>query len=156
MRIPPRILPIVLLIFVTVASHAIQLNVQAGSDWTVTVTWSGVAGDDLTGTYESATNEALIRVRQADYPYHVDVRRSDTTWDADLHLYVKRNTAVATLVGGTTYQEVGTAAGVEFFHSTTSASTGWLDIQLQLTGVNVGIDARSFLTTVIYTVTEDP
>ena len=28
-------------------THAIQLNVQAGSDWDVTVTWSGVAGENL-------------------------------------------------------------------------------------------------------------
>jgi hypothetical protein len=128
-------------------------------DWTVTVVYGALAGNDLTSTYTSAANEAVLRIRFATIGamWRVTVKRADTTWHANLHLSVMR-TSVGNppgyLVGGTVYQEVTTTDEAFFWVETPIDLVRAIRCRFQLTGVGAAIGARNFLTTVTYTVTE--
>ena len=121
----------------------------------------GGAGGDVPATFESSdrtfdvTVWALIGSPPNDW--HIDVSRADTTWHADLHLYVRRSGSGtgATLTGGTTYQEVTTTATL-FFSGSGGSCTG-IPVRYQISGsyAALGIPAGTYRTTITYTVTAD-
>jgi hypothetical protein len=155
-----RLLPLCTILLTLVLAepvHAITIQfTNADPDWTVTVVYGALAGDDLTGTYTSAANEAVLRIRFAAAPWRVTVHRTDTTWHANLTLSVMRTSGglpAGNLVGGDVYQAV-TTTDTDFFWTTTAVDVRQIRCRFQLTGVGAAIGARNFLTTVTYTVTE--
>lgn len=137
--------------------HAITITLtNADPDWTVTVVYGVLAGDDLTGTYTSAANEAVMRIDAPAAQWRVDVRRTDTTWHGNLTLYVMRTSngnPNGHLSGGTVYQPVGTT-DAEFFQCDSATAVRNIRCRFQLTGVGAAIGAANFLTVVTYTVVE--
>jgi hypothetical protein len=129
---------------------------NADPDWTVTVVYGALAGNDLTSTYTSAANETVMRIDNPTTQWRVDVHRTDTTWHANLTLSIMRTsngTPAGHLTGGTLYQAIGTT-DAEFFRCDGAFNVRAIRCRFQLTGVGAAIGARNFLTVVTYTVVE--
>lgn len=143
------------LLLVTVEMEAIQI-VVTGS-WTRTIDAAdlqGLAGSDLNPVYESATNQIGIDIRQTGTIWKVDIKKVDTSWHGNFHLFIRRTSngsGSGSISGGTTYQEV-TDADQAFFSG--DDTRNFIDVQLRLEGVSVQIPQDSYSTTVYYTVTE--
>lgn len=146
---------IAVLILFTVDTLAIQISVSGS--WTRTIDAAdlqGLAGSDLNPVYESATNQIGIEIRQTGTTWRVDIKKVDTNWHGNFHLFVRRTSngvGSGSISGGTTYQEV-TDVDLAFFNG--SSTRNFIDIQLRLEGVSVQIPQDSYATTVYYTVTE--
>ena len=144
----------VLLLF-TAETLAIQI-VVTGS-WTRTIDAAdlqGLAGSDLNPVYESATKQIGIEIRQTSANWSVDIKKIDTNWHGNFHLFVRRTSngnGSGSISGGTTYQEV-TDVDQAFFSGFRVRT--FIDIQLRLEGVSVQVPQDSYTTTLYYTVTE--
>jgi hypothetical protein len=120
---------------------------------------TGGAGSDFTSTQTTAANWVNIEITLTGVgaSYRVDVHRTDTTWNANLHLYIQRTDDGTGDPGGTitgplnTYQEITTAATQ--FYTGRKARTG-VKAQLQLQGLSATVGPHNFVTTVIFTITE--
>jgi hypothetical protein len=142
------------------AQAQIVLTITGGA-WSVVISnanLSGGAGTDFTPTLESASDviDIAITATAANGRYRVDVHRTDTIWDASLHLYIRRTTDGTTgggsqpsITGGTTYMEI-TTADKEFFRGRRTR-TG-IKVQLELDGLSIyNILPTIYTTTVTYT-----
>jgi hypothetical protein len=139
--------------------------VEAVTAIAVTGSWSlsigqanltGGAGTDLTSTYASATGQATLGVSGTySHTWRIDVRRVDTTWHANFHLWIKRTnngtSGSGSYSGGTTYLDLTTSN--QTFMTGTGDRTGFT-LQFQLTGVSTAIPAASYSTTITYTITQ--
>jgi uncharacterized membrane protein len=148
---------IFLLLVLSARLGAIEITfTNADPDWTIAVAYGALAGNDLTSTYTSAANEAVLRIRFPAARWRVTVRRTDTTWHANLQLSVMRTSTglpAGNLIGGDAYQLVGTSDAL-FFYCASATAVRQIRCRFQLTGVGAAIGAQNFLTTVTYTVTE--
>jgi len=152
-------------ITIALLAALVVVNLDAAISISVTGSWSRTisqtdlqsqtAGSDLTAAYESATNQAVIGVSGATLlNWRVSVKRTDTSWNANFHLYVKRTgngSGVGSISGGTAYQEI-TTSNVSFF--TGSYNRSGINAQQKLDGVSCQIPAASYTTTIVYTVTQ--
>ena len=144
-----------LIFLITIETGAIQILISGS--WTRTIDaadLSGSAGSDLNSVYESATNQIGIEIRQTGTTWRVDIKKVDTNWHADFHLFARRTSngsGSGSISGGTTYQEI-TDADQAFFNG--SSTRNFIDVQLRLEGVSVQIPQDSYATVVYYTVTE--
>ncbi len=129
--------------------------------WSLTVGSAdiiGGAGGDFAAEYESAADEKQLQISNpgplSGY-YRVDVRKSDSSWDSRITLYIRRTsdgTGTGTISGGTVYQEV-TDQDTEFFSGYQDRSD--IDVQFKVSGgyAGLGLHADSYVTSVVYTVT---
>jgi hypothetical protein len=121
----------------------------------------GGAGGDVAASFESSDRSFDINTTSGwlwdPENWHVDVRRTDILWHADLHVYIRRtsNGSGATLSGGTTYQEI-TTSDMSFF-SGSGYDCANIAIRYQISGsyAALGIPADTYQTTITYTVTGD-
>lgn len=139
---------------------AVPTMTMSGGDWTVptidsTDLQSG-AGSDLVATYENTAGAILIdSVSIPGSPpntYRIDVKKTDTIWDATFELFVKRTgdgDGVGSIAGGTTYQQI-TDTDAQFF--TGDKERANIPLQFQLAGVSVSISPDSYVTTVTLTI----
>ena len=132
---------------------------------TVTGSWSvsvgqanltGSAGSDLTSTYTSTTSQATMSVSNASgHNWRIDVYRQDTTWNANLPLWLQRTNSgtsgTGSGSGGTTYMEATTTT--QTWMTGTGNRSGFT-LQFQLTGVSCAVPAASYSTTIVYTVVQ--
>lgn len=138
-----------------IETGAIQILVSGS--WVRTIDAAdlqGLAGSDLNPAYESATDQIGIEIRQTGSTWRVDIKKVDTNWHGNFHLFVRRTSngsGSGSISGGTTYQEI-TDADQAFFNG--SSTRNFIDIQLRLEGVSVQVPQDSYSTTVYYTVTE--
>jgi len=146
---------LVVLILIPIKTGAIQISVTGS--WTRTIDAAdlqGLAGSDLNPVYESATNQIGIEIRQTSANWSVDIKKIDTNWHGNFHLFVRRTSngnGSGSISGGTTYQEV-TDVDQAFFSGFRVRT--FIDIQLRLEGVSVQVPQDSYTTTLYYTVTE--
>lgn len=152
------ILLAILIFTARVASGSVAMTV-IGS-WSELIDETDVvtaAGSDLRGTYESSLNQLAIGISgttDASDAWRVDVRRIDTTWHNDLHLWVRRTsdgTGTGSISDGTNYMEV-TLTDQAFFCGTGDRST--IEAQLKLTGVSIHIPPGTYSTTLYYTIVD--
>ena len=135
---------------------AVTILVQGG--WSKSVgalDLSAGPGSDLIDTQESAPDQGVISIEGAPGPWRVDVRKSDTAWDGELRLALRRTsdgTGSGAISGGGSYVEVGAFDTTLFSGDSDRAGIG---VQLRLSGVSAALGASSFSTTVTYTVVED-
>ncbi len=152
-----------------IASADAQININVIGNWNYSLPPNSVveAGLDLSGTYTSNTNAVTIDVLQStffanrflNYSWRVDVRKSDVDWNPGLILYTRRtgtgspfwSVLPGAITGGTNYQQL-TNTNQIFFSGNRSRLN--IPIQYQLSGVSVLLEAKTYVTTVIYTVTE--
>jgi hypothetical protein len=126
--------------------------------WTVSIgqaNLSGAAGSDLTSTYASSTSAATMGVSAFLQNWRIDVYRQDTTWNAALHIWVKRTnngtSGTGTYSGGTTFLDLTTTSQTWM---TGSGSRSGFTLQFQLTGVSCAVPAASNSTTIVYTIVQ--
>jgi hypothetical protein len=155
-----------LLLLTLLALPALRLSAAQPLEIVVTNNWTtpsfgitnlaGGAGTNFSSTpWESAANAVELEIKFSNPPWTVSVRKVDTSWNAVLHLSVRRTGAGVgggTLSGGTTYQEI-TATDTAFF-SGTGGDKKNIPLQFQISGVTVTLGAATFSTTVYYTVTD--
>jgi hypothetical protein len=118
----------------------------------------GGAGGDVPATFESPDRtfdvDCWALLGSPPSNWHIDISRTDVTWDTDLHVYVRRSGSGsgATLTGGTTYQEV-TTTPTYFFSGSGGDCTG-IPVRCQVSGsyAALGIPAGAYRTTITYTV----
>jgi len=154
-----------------VAGKAVRFLIAAFVAWhlaqaatiTISGSWSrvigagdltGGPGSDLTATYESATNQITMAVRD-DANWRVDVRRIDTIWHANFVLSIRRtNNGTAGngwVAGGTTYLQITTTSQT---FVTGNRNRRGITLQERLDGVSVSIPVRTYTTTIQYTVVD--
>jgi len=133
---------------------AFSMSVTGG--WTRTINaidLAGGAGTDLTSTYTSDADAALVSIADTSGAnWRVDIQKQDVAWNPSLVLSARRTSAGTggSVSGGNSYQQV-TDTYATFF--TGSQDVTDINVQLQLTGVSVSIPRASYSTTVYYTVT---
>ena len=146
-----------------------QININANGNWIYPVSPLEIteAGTDFSGTFTSSANQVLVDITQnnfwanllLNYSWRVDIRKSDVDWNPSLSLFAQRtgngtpfwNFLPGTINGGTTYQQL-TNINQTFFNGTRTRLD--IPIQYQITGVSVLLPAKTYTSTVIYTVTE--
>ncbi len=141
-----------------VASHLAQAaTITIAGSWSRVIgagDLTGGPGSDLTATYESATNQIRMAVRD-DANWRVDVRRIDTIWHADFVLSIRRtNNGTAGngwVAGGTTYLQITTTSQT---FVTGRRNRRGITLQERLGGVSVSIPVRTYMTTIQYTVVD--
>ena len=152
-------------ILLPLATLVLWTIVEAATSITVTGSWSlsigqanlaGAAGSDLTSTYASATNQATMTVGgTGGHTWRIDVLRVDTTWHANLHLWLQRTnngtSGGGSGTGGTTYLEVTTTTQTWM---TGVGDRSGFTIQFQLTGVSCAVPAASYSTSIRYTIVQ--
>jgi hypothetical protein len=146
-----------MLVLIAIAEATVSITVTGS--WSLSIgqaNLTGGAGTDLTSTYTSATDQATLGVSGAgSHSWRIDVLRMDTTWHANLHLWVKRTnngtSGTGTYSGGTTFLEVTTTTQT---FMTGYANRDGFTLQFQLTGVSTAVPAASYSTTIRYTVTQ--
>lgn len=154
------VLAIVFLVAITGESLRAQISVAVTGDYSETIDaidlQSG-AGSDLIDSYESSTTAVssdISGTAGVGDNWRVDIKKSDTTWDSNLYLDVKRTTdgtGSGSISGGIAYQEI-TDIDLEFFGG--DADRADVKIQLRLRGVSVQILPDTYSTTVYYTVVD--
>ena len=150
----------------TAGSGFSQIAIDVTGNWNYTIPSSDLseAGLDFSGTYESNSNQVDVDVYQQNwianfffYRWRVDVRRADVDWHSDLELKARRTGNgtpfffSGSITGGTNYQQISTS-NQEFFSGTRTRYN--IPIQYQISGVSVLLPAKTYETTIIYTVTE--
>ena len=163
---PSRRLPVALILLLAAAAPGFAQTINASSPddpvlWAVgtfgSAQLTGAPGTDFTATHTTAANwvDIDITLSQANKNWRVDVGKADTTWNANLHLYIQRTAdgtgdghPLASIAGGTTYQEITTTAS--FFTGRRRRT----DVKAQLQGLSVIVGPANFSTTVTLTVTE--
>lgn len=144
-----------LLIFSGGICWAISITVTG--DWPETIDSADLqagAGSDLISTYESAADAVNIDISATVGDWGLDVKKIDTNWHSDLHLYVKRTSdgsGSGSISGGDAYQEV-TDTDQGFFSGNDDRSS--INVQLRLTGVSIQVPPDTYTTAVYYTVSD--
>jgi hypothetical protein len=119
---------------------------------------SSGAGSGFEAWFETAADAQSIDVRFPSGNWEVYVSRSDSSWDSDLHLYVRRTgdgwSLSGTISGGTSYQEV-TTSELSFYSGTGGRYA--VPVQYQVTGsyIDLGIGPGTYTTTITYTLYDD-
>ena len=134
------------------------INIEVTGNWSETINAARLqagAGSDLIDTYESAVDVAYIDISATTGSWSIDIRKVDTNWHANFHLYVRRTSdgnGSGSISGGSSYQEI-TDTDQSFFGGNRARS--YVDLQLRLTGVSIQVPPDIYTTTVYYTVIEN-
>ena len=130
-------------------------------NWTYNVPGADIteAGNNFTGTYESAANQMIFNRNSPGiyYPnWSITVNKSDVLWNANIKLWIRR-TGNGTSVSGAT---ISNGAGYqEIVNTPTSFFSGYKEVnevplQLKFTGISVVVPVNTYSTILTFTVTE--
>ncbi len=124
----------------------------------------GLPGNDFTSPQTTAATFVDIDLTQLtrNVNWRVWVRKADTTWNANLHLWIVRtadgsdNGGGGSIGGGATFQEITNVETVFYYgvQGTTRRRTN-VKAQLRLDGPVAAAGARAFSTTVNYRIEVD-
>ena len=151
---------ITLILLVTAKAEAIDIS--AVGSWPDTIDVSDLqagAGSNLIDTYESGAGATVLTISTTTGNtdnWRVDVRRTDTTWYGNLHLFVKRTSDGAgggSISGGLSYIEIKTTDS-QFFSG--AGDRSGINLEYKLTGMSVSVPPNAYSTTVTYTVVDTP
>jgi hypothetical protein len=130
------------------------IAITVTGNWAETIDASdlqGGPGSNLISTYESASNVGVVDINAGNWWVYVE--KTDSTWHANLHLYVKRTSdgsGSGTISGGTNYQEIDTSQ--LFFSGSDDRSN--VNLQLKLDGVSIQVPPAIYTTTIYYTISD--
>jgi len=131
------------------------ISITATGSWSETIgSPPPAAGSDLPNTCESASNAISINITTTSGNWGLTVKKIDSKWHANLHLWVKRTSdgsGSGSISGGSSYQEA-TDIDNAFFNGNGDRNN--VTIQLQLTGVSIQVPPDTYTTTVYYTVSD--
>jgi hypothetical protein len=141
------------LIVATSRAEAGNVNISASGGWNFTIGVSDLAagpGSDIADK-DSAPNATFLTVSATGFNWRVDVHRSDTSWNGNLSLYVRRTsdgTGSGIVFGGGSFIPVGLVNSLFFSGSGSRSNMG---VQYRLKS-SVKVPPGSYGTTVIYTI----
>ncbi|MDQ1097887.1 MULTISPECIES: hypothetical protein [Chryseobacterium] len=144
--------------------NAQQMTIAvSGNNWAPAIPAITEAGNNYSGTYESAANQILLSVSvplllgSGKVSVHYE---ANPTWNNSLILRTRRTgdgtttCVLCTISGGTTYQNI-TLTSTELFRVQavlSLASYSNIPIQLELAGVSVTIPAATYQGRVVFTI----
>jgi len=139
-----------------ISSSAASIEITSTGNWSVTIDSSNLingAGSDLNSTYESTTYQVSLTISSTSGSWRVDVRKANTNWHTDLHLWVRRtgDGSGGSVSNGTVYQEL-TGTDQPFF--TGSDNVSGITLQLKLSGMSVQVPPDTYTATIYYTVVD--
>lgn len=138
--------------------------IVAGTNWVASIPAITEAGNNYSGTYESAANEILLT---ATVPLLLGTGKvsmhyeANPSWNSNLILSARRtgngtsSCTTCTITGGTTYTTIPLTTDVELFRITAVlalASYTNIPVQLQLSGVSVTIPAATYSSRIVFTI----
>lgn len=133
-------------------------DLAVSGSWSATVDASDLAfgaGSDLVPTHESLADTVDVEVlNTAGAAWRVDVRRSDTAWDPDVTVWVRRTSdgsGSGSIAGGSAWQQVS-AMDATFFSG--SGDRTAIGLQVRITGTSLSLPADLYATSLVYTVVE--
>jgi len=151
-------LPWIILLILVLACEPRAADITSIGNWTENIDSIDLiagAGSDLINLYESSTNVTVLTITNViGSAWQLNARRSDTLWDADFSIFIKRTsdgTGPGTISGGTAYIELSTF-DTQIFTGTDNRSD--ISVQYKLTGMSKTISPNTYITTVIVTVVE--
>lgn len=154
----------VLLLFTSCHAEAQRTLTVGGTNWIVSLPAITEAGNNYSGTYESAANEILLT---ATVPLLLGTGKvsmhyeANPAWNPSLVVAARRtgngtsSCTTCTITGGTTYTAIPLTTDVEFFRITAVlalASYTNIPVQLQLSGVSVTIPAGTYSSRIVFTI----
>ena len=146
-----------ILLFFTKAE---AIDISAVGSWSDTIDASDLqagAGSNLIDTYESVAGATVLTISNTTGNtdnWRVDVRRTDTAWHSNLHLYVKRTSdgsGSGSISGGLSYIEITTIDSQIF---SGAGDRSGINLEYKLTGMSVSVPPNAYSTTVTYTVVD--
>jgi hypothetical protein len=146
---------LIALLMPTPPAEAQKVKISASGGWNFTIGVSDLAsgpGSDIADK-DSAASATLLTVRAKNSNWVVNVSRSDTSWNGNLTLSVRRNSDGAgsgIVSGGTSFIPVGATNSLFFSGSESRSNIG---IQYRQRS-SVRVPPGSYSTTVIYTITQ--
>jgi len=141
-------------------TKAEAIDISAVGSWSDTIDASDLqagAGSNLIDTYESVAGATVLTISNTTGNtdnWRVDVRRTDTAWHSNLHLYVKRTSdgsGSGSISGGLSYIEI-TTIDSQFFLG--AGDRSGINLKYKLTGMSVSVPPNAYSTTVTYTVVD--
>ena len=153
------VLLLLLIAGASLSAQPLRLRLNNNSDWDLTLdvtNLTGGAGSDFATDIESVDGAQELWIQNSNGNWRIDVSRADTTWDANIRVYVKRTSAgnAGSVSGGDTYQEI-TTTDVAFFTGT--GNPRYITLQFKTNGAfaSAGVPSGTYTTTVTYTVTDN-
>jgi hypothetical protein len=150
---------ILLGVFISARAEAIDLTASGGLMRVINSSHLVAgAGSNLVKAFDdaAATTLAIASTSGSNDHWRIDIKRSDTTWNSALKLYVKRisdGSGSGTVTGGLSYVEI-TGSEIQFFTGTGDRSGISLSYELQ--GISVSVAPNMYSTTVTFTVVDTP
>jgi len=139
------------------------ISVDINGSWTETVNKYNLmagTGSDLSNQIESSGDSINVDITfstSADDTWRIDARRSDTNWNSNLGLYLRRSNDGVTGVyagsisGGTVYQELMNT-DLQFFIG--SGDRVNVNLQFMVSGMSLQIPPGTYSTTLYLTVVD--
>ncbi|GLU56137.1 hypothetical protein [Dyadobacter frigoris] len=152
---------LILLIFaVNFVTKAQGITITSATSWTVSPLSSAniitKAGKDYAGFETSPANQTLLKLTGT-VLCSINIQQvTGANWDSNLKIYARRSgagTGLAILLGGGSYQLV-TTSSTQLFTAALGILLGKEDIpiQYQIQGLSVLLPAKSYSTTIMYTI----
>ncbi|MFN3588861.1 MAG: hypothetical protein ACK4UP_05720 [Spirosomataceae bacterium] len=160
-----RIIFFSILLFYGIQTDSLAQGIGASpSSWNPVIpnTFLTEAGANYAGAGESPANQTSLSFSVAILnSYRVSVRKIDTDWNANIGLFVRRTGDGGGLLsgsaGGLTYIQL-TGSNQTFFTFSTGLSLfgiGAIPVQYAINGLSVLIPAKTYTTTVVYTISNN-
>ncbi len=152
-KLGPWMAMLILLGWASLFSQTIRVT----GSWALSIDSSNLPGpgSDLPDSFESDPDQIEIDVHgQKLEEYQVSIQRSDVSWNPYFRVYARRTsdgTGSGYISGGTNYGEASTTSQ-EFFRGGKNRSN--IAIQLRLSGVTVAVEYGTYITHVVYTITQ--
>ena len=155
-------LPLLIFLLLIIPSiYAQSLTVSPG--WSVSIPASTIAEAGLnytTTTITSAVSQSLINITAGkNAPHYIYIQKTDISWDPSLIISLRRSgngssPGGSTITNGTTFQQI-TGTVTYFFELSLGGSRNYnsIPIQYQISGLSVLLPAKTYTTTLLFTVT---
>ncbi|MDB6139921.1 MAG: hypothetical protein JWO94_2993 [Verrucomicrobiaceae bacterium] len=130
-------------------------DLTSSGDWVESLNTSSLvsgAGSDLPSNLESISGITVLSVSNITGSWRITARRSASTWDSHVALYVRRTSGgigSGTITGGDSYVEL-TGGDSEIF--TGSNARGSISVQYKLTGLAHNLPPATYLSSLTFTV----
>jgi hypothetical protein len=137
--------------------EASAVDIASSGDWTQTITAADLtagAGSDLNSEYDSPVGITTINIDNVSGTWQVNISRDTSSWPAGLHIWVRRTsdgTGTGSISGGAAYVEI-TALDTEVFSGTGARDN--VALQFRVTGLSKTVTPDTYVSSVIYTVTQ--
>lgn len=151
------IIPALLGLLVCCGGICWAISITATGSWSETIDASDLtagAGSNLIDTCQSAADAVSIDIAATSGNWKLDVKKINSNWHDDLHLYIQRTSDGAgpgSISGGDSYQEI-TDIDINFFSGNGDRSN--VSVQLKLTGVSIQVPPGVYTAAVYYTVSD--